>query len=636
MTAFKVGSKISVDDSDFFTVQALWKEDPFSYFYLGTYEDKKTILVFPKKYLPVDEAYENNIKEITSTISPRENFLWPFKKVYFGCLIEYPEGFIPLSEYLKIRRDRQLSKVDVLICLNLAREMTYLHKNGYFYNKITPDDIYVDVEGEVRLGGLEYASKKAFKINSFLLDKLYQPPYHLNFDRDIYSDRYFLSLVIYMLIMNGHPLEGIDFANQEKNKSMIIPLEKDPFFCFDPLYRSLRGEKYGTPYSNRWDRLPLFLQEMFIDAFSRRSILNPMKRLSEMEWIDGMMRLLGSTEFDEIDPPKFWEAIYRDLLFKGISKSSTSKEMIILARYSLPLQEMVIYRYQLEKCSIEKAFDKIAEIRKGRIGHLPLHYLYNLTDQPFELIVNEEAFTIEPQDSELLDRHEEADIFIPGDLYIGYENTKAPGMEPLLIKDMAPEKMALTDIVLLIDTSKMNKDKQEFISMKAKISYAALLDYWNSHKNFHFHLRVVEVNKDIKGFYRVIPEHDLQYTNINDKITFEKELKFKDALMEVDKRLALLPDLTPPMWRKPPIIIALLSSAPKEESLNPYLRSLEAKYPSAKSFLRIYSPEVSNEDDRLVEYRKIGNQHLEYIESIEKLLAEHDDSDPTPLEKKEG
>lgn len=104
---------------------------------------------------------------------------------------------------------------------------------------------------------------------------------------DKYSDRFSLSVILFMLFYANHPFEG---AKVVACPCMTEAFEKkfygtETLFIYDPLDKSnlpVRGIHQNV--IRRWPVFPARLRETFIQEFSQEKLKNPGTRMIESQW----------------------------------------------------------------------------------------------------------------------------------------------------------------------------------------------------------------------------------------------------------------------------------------------------------------------------------------------------------------
>ena len=85
------------------------------------------------------------------------------------------------------------------------------------------------------------------------------------------TDLYSLSVLLFYLLMVGHPLVGrreLDFAVWDEHAESVL-FGRDPRFVFDPTTASNSpvADLHASVISN-WDLYPEFIRRLFIQAFT--------------------------------------------------------------------------------------------------------------------------------------------------------------------------------------------------------------------------------------------------------------------------------------------------------------------------------------------------------------------------------
>jgi len=109
----------------------------------------------------------------------------------------------------------------------------------------------------------------------------------------IHTDKFSLAVVLFMLLMNNHPLEG----KRSYPPCMTEKLERkiygeQPLFIFD------KDDDSNAPVPGinnnaiqRWSLYPSYVQDKFMEAFSQDALKDPSKRIIEKDWLKLFLRL---------------------------------------------------------------------------------------------------------------------------------------------------------------------------------------------------------------------------------------------------------------------------------------------------------------------------------------------------------
>lgn len=110
------------------------------------------------------------------------------------------------------------------------------------------------------------------------------------------TDRFSLAVVLFMLLIGYHPLEGVKTnypALTDKYEEKIYGTE--PLFIFDE--KDSSNAPHPVLHKNAplmWNFFPRFVQNAFRQSFSQESLLAGKNRLLEQDWLNILMRLKSS------------------------------------------------------------------------------------------------------------------------------------------------------------------------------------------------------------------------------------------------------------------------------------------------------------------------------------------------------
>lgn len=263
--------------------------------YLVDYKGQKMAL---KWYLqmPKDEFY-NNLALNVANGSPSEAFLWPkylTQKEYDSCgyiMDLRPEGYYELTQFMLAHVFFESYNAILGAAMNVVHAFNRLHAAGYSYQDINEGSFFIHPQtGHVLI--CDNDNVYANSTYSGILGKAryMAPEIVLGGGKnmpDKYSDRFSLSIILFLIFFNNHPFEG---ANAIKNACLTEEAEKrlygsEAIFICDPTDDSNRPVKgVHTNVIRRWPNFPNVLKETFQTAFSKEALTNPKKRVLEVRW----------------------------------------------------------------------------------------------------------------------------------------------------------------------------------------------------------------------------------------------------------------------------------------------------------------------------------------------------------------
>jgi len=257
---------------------------------------------------------ENNIKKG----APTKSFLWPLdlvkKGTDFGYIMELrPDDYKDFSKIIlgKELVNDQIVKLRwpgispmVTAALNITAGFRALHAEGYSYQDLNDGNFFINLTDLAKMGDVlicdndnvsEYghasgiAGKARYMAPEVVLGKA---------DPNPKTDAFSLAVVLFLLFVNTHPLEGKAVLAQP---CMTDVYEKkfygeNPVFIFDPKDKS--NEPVPDKHQGavkRWPFLPKYVQDQFIRAFSKEAMKDPAYRVLEKDWIELFVRMRGET-----------------------------------------------------------------------------------------------------------------------------------------------------------------------------------------------------------------------------------------------------------------------------------------------------------------------------------------------------
>lgn len=245
------------------------------------------------------ENLENNIKKG----KPTQAFLWPediteHDGEAFGYIMDLrPPEYKDFSKFLIGKEGFASVTAMVNAALHITAGFRALHNKGYSYQDLNDGNFFINPKtGGVLICDNDNVSE--YGKNSGIAGKArYMAPEIVvgKGKPNTYTDRFSLSVVLFLLWTNNHPLEGkngcpvcMDAAHEKKIYGT------NPVFMFDPAddsNRPVQGLHKGA--ISRWPFLPEYLRKEFIKAFSKELMSEPAKRIIDQEWLRLFIRMRG-------------------------------------------------------------------------------------------------------------------------------------------------------------------------------------------------------------------------------------------------------------------------------------------------------------------------------------------------------
>jgi DNA-binding helix-hairpin-helix protein with protein kinase domain len=342
---------------------------------------------------------ENNIKKG----KPTNAFLWPeditvYDGTAFGYIMDLrPGDYKDFSKFLIGKEGFASITAMTNAALHITAGFRALHNSGYRYQDLNDGNFFINPkDGRVLICDNDNVSE--YGKNSGIAGKArYMAPEIVakRANPDIKTDRFSLSVVLFLLWTNNHPLEGkaaCPVCMDAKHEKTIYGV--NPVFIFDPddnSNRPVQGLHKGA--ISRWPFLPGYVQDEFIKAFSKDVLMDPANRIIEQKWLRLFIRMRS-----EIYKCACGEIYFADPVnpnpCPGCKKANAFPMHIKTYRYNLPLHQ----RTKLYACHTDKDSDDF-ETLAGEVSAKGDCELKNVSDKNWQVTDGESSFPVAPNAS---------------------------------------------------------------------------------------------------------------------------------------------------------------------------------------------------------------------------------------------
>lgn len=373
-----VGTKIKTMYGNVLTVEKFLAEGGQGSVYVVNYKGEKKALKWYKRTAMKDpQAFYEHIKYNIIKKSPSEEFLWPIDitEQYndtFGYIMDLrPEGYYEVKEFTLCHVQFKSYKAVVTACLKIVSAFRILHNYGYSYQDINDRNFFINPDnGDVLICDNDNVVHDGKNVGIAGTPRYMAPEVVMKKNMpNALSDRFSMSVIIYILFCLNHPLEG---------KKYLVPaltLEdqqklygSDPVFMMDPYDRSNAPD--SVVHSNSiqiWSCLPDYIQEIFLKSFSKKSFEKPSARPAEKEWLNVLARfrsdIISCSCGNEVFTKNGASCIC-DLCGKRINIPFK----LTFSQYSIPaVKGSRIYRCQLGVCNQDAALEPIASVVENKL-----------------------------------------------------------------------------------------------------------------------------------------------------------------------------------------------------------------------------------------------------------------------------
>jgi DNA-binding helix-hairpin-helix protein with protein kinase domain len=247
-----------------------------------------------------------NLESLVERGTPGRNFLWPIDLVEaagddsFGYLMQLrPSTYVPIADLLNGRVDPPITVLADL-GMSIAESFLLLHGAGLCYRDINLGNVFFDATtGQALVCDLDNVGVDGQGTAEIAGSPFFSAPEVVRGEvlPSIATDRFSLAVLLFLLLMLHHPLEGaralkFDVLDDEAERQLF---GADPVFVFDP--DDVSNRPVAGIHDNAllfWPRFPPFLRRLFTISFTE-GLADPGARVTEGEWRRAMRRLRDAT-----------------------------------------------------------------------------------------------------------------------------------------------------------------------------------------------------------------------------------------------------------------------------------------------------------------------------------------------------
>lgn len=239
--------------------------------------------------------FYRNLEENVTKGAPSEAFLWPEylttkQKGTYGYIMKLrPQGYHEFGQYLLARAKFKSFEAMVNAAMKICEGFKALHLSGLSYQDLNDGNFFIHPDtGDVLICDNDNVAPEG--VSSGIFGKArYMAPEVVTGKAmpSKQTDRYSLSVVLFLLFYANHPLEGARVlacpCMTEKYEKQFYGSE--PIFIYDKVNannRPVRGVHNNV--LRRWNAFPAILRETFTQEFSSECLSDPNKRKLERQW----------------------------------------------------------------------------------------------------------------------------------------------------------------------------------------------------------------------------------------------------------------------------------------------------------------------------------------------------------------
>ena len=339
--------------------------------YMVEYEGEQKALKWYRNTGRDPDAFYRNLERKVKKGSPDKAFLWPLAITEksdgsFGYVMDLrPKGYYELSEFMLARNVKFASfKAAVEACIRIVSAFRILHNFGYSYQDLNDGNFFINPQnGDVLICDNDNVAPDGTNMGIIGKPRYMAPEIVFRHELpNTQTDRYSLSVVLFLILCMNHPLEG--------KKSLIPCLTprdaerlygSEALFICDPHDTSNAPVKHIHPnVVARWGYMPDYIKDAFLKAFSQQAIREPGRRLRELDWLKVLVRFRS----DIVRCSCGCEVFIKNASTTkcdGCGKPMVVNHVIKLQDYSITAaRDSRIYRCQLGSCNADDALNPVA------------------------------------------------------------------------------------------------------------------------------------------------------------------------------------------------------------------------------------------------------------------------------------
>ena len=241
-----------------------------------------------------DDHFRKNLLHNAENGAPSDVFLWPefiTQKQHdsYGYVMRLrPKNYFEFGEFLLAKRRFKSFDAMLAATLKICEGFEKLHRSGLSYQDLNDGNFFIEPEsGDVLICDNDNVMPHGEKSGIMGKSRYMAPEIVAGGSPDTYSDRFSLSVILFLLFYMNHPFEGAKVAGCP----CLTESYEKKFYGSEALFIYDADDKSNLPvrgiHTNvirRWPVLPKELSEAFTAEFSQRKLKNPQERMLESQW----------------------------------------------------------------------------------------------------------------------------------------------------------------------------------------------------------------------------------------------------------------------------------------------------------------------------------------------------------------
>ena len=342
--------------------------------YLAEYNgEKKALKWYKKGSLGVNPAaFYENIRQNVMRGTPSSEFLWPlditeWEDDTFGYIMDLrPDGYYEVTEYMLCHVRFKSFRAIIDAAMRIVSAFRILHNTGYSYQDMNDGNFFINPQnGKVLICDNDNVAPDGTETGIIGKPRYMAPEIVLGKNKpDSLSDRFSMSLILYILFCLNHPLEGKRYLT-----SGLTPALQEKLYGSEPLFIMDPDDKSNGPHPvvhknsiTVWPCLPDYMQKIFLAAFSQKAFQKPSARPREIDWLNVLTRFRSEIVACQCGNEIFTQQ-GEPCTCDECGQKANIPFRLMLSNYSIPaIKDSRIYRCQLGVCDERVALSPVAHV----------------------------------------------------------------------------------------------------------------------------------------------------------------------------------------------------------------------------------------------------------------------------------
>lgn len=317
-------------------------------------------------------AFYENVKQNVMRGTPSPEFLWPLDITEwvdgtFGYIMDLrPDHYYEVTEYMLCHVRFRSYRAIINAALAIVSAFRILHNAGYSYQDLNDGNFFINPQsGRVLIGDNDNVAPDGTETGIIGKPRYMAPEIVLGkMKPNSLTDRFSMSLILYILFCLNHPLEGKRYLVPALTPSLQEKLYgSEPLFMMDPDDDS--NGPHPVSHKNSimvWPCLPDYIQKIFLDSFSQKAFKKPSSRPKEIDWLNVLTRFRS-----EIVPCTCGNEIFTQqgeiCRCEECGRKADIPFKLVLSGYSIPaIKDSRIYRCQIGVCDEKESLAPVAHV----------------------------------------------------------------------------------------------------------------------------------------------------------------------------------------------------------------------------------------------------------------------------------